>query len=394
MKKRNHYGLTNQNFSQNSYVTLRSDKSIYNENTNSNFISTLIFPIKSNEYSKVALTDFIYTNDISINLGILTINYKPYIENLDLYILPENNKKIQIEIENTWKKLNQINLSYPLEMYKRFYNPATEDDWTMLQRLREHEDDIVKNLNFICNSISKISNLLANTDFNYKVLIFSDEIDSDSSIYTKLITIIDQLNNLKKRKIFEIIFNEKMALFTELFQQMYGAMGKYADRFEKQISINIKNNCDYKEIEEFFINLNLSNCTISSNKNKIKLAFIQNIIFKADAAVFENFKVLITTNSVEFQTPHKLNVIKNFFVYTNIINDDLKFQNNEQLLQIIKADGDDLELVHKNFENPHYLSLNKTYINSIEIQIKDSKDQFVKFSSPPVLKLHFQKIEK
>lgn len=289
MKKRNHYGLTNQNFSQNSYVTLRSDKSIYNENTNSNFISTLIFPIKSNEYSKVALTDFIYTNDISINLGILTINYKPYIENLDLYILPENNKKIQIEIENTWKKLNQINLSYPLEMYKRFYNPATEDDWTMLQRLREHEDDIVKNLNFICNSISKISNLLANTDFNYKVLIFSDEIDSDSSIYTKLITIIDQLNNLKKRKIFEIIFNEKMALFTELFQQMYVAMGKNADRFEKQISINIKNNCDYKEIEEFFINLNLSNCTISSNKNKIKLAFIQNIIFKADAAVFENF---------------------------------------------------------------------------------------------------------
>ncbi len=36
-----------------------------------------------------------------------------------------------------------------------------------------NEDDIVKNLNFICNSISKISNLLANTDFNYKVLIFN-----------------------------------------------------------------------------------------------------------------------------------------------------------------------------------------------------------------------------
>ena len=394
MKMRNRRGLKNPNFLHNKFVTLRNNKEIYSENTNSNFYSDLIFPIEANECSQVALTDFIYTNDISIDLGVLQINYNPFIHNKDQYLLPEHITNIQSEIESTWKEINEINLSYAIEMYTRFYDPATEDDWTMLQRLREHEDDIVKNLNLVCKCISKISSLITREEFTYKVLIFTNEIDSDSSIYIKLINIIDQLNSLKKRQIFEVIFNEKIATFTELFQQLYVAMGKYAMQFEKEIFINIKNNSDFKDIAEFFLNLNLLNCNVTSIKNKIKLSFIQSMNFQVNTIINENFKVVTTNNSIEFQLPQKINAIKTFYVYTNIIKDALKFQNNQQLLQIIKADGDFLEIIHKKFDNPHYLSLNKTYINSVEIQIKDAHDRLINFASTPILKLHFQKIKK
>ena len=70
MKMRNRRGLMNPNFLHNKFVTLRNNKEIYSENTNSNFYSDLIFPIEANECSQVALTDFIYTKDISIDLGV------------------------------------------------------------------------------------------------------------------------------------------------------------------------------------------------------------------------------------------------------------------------------------------------------------------------------------
>ena len=84
-------------FLQNKFVTLKSDKYIYNQNTHSNFIYNLISPIQLTE--QVALTDFIYFNDIDMNLGVLDLKYISFDENEEIYQLPDEikNKRTYIE---------------------------------------------------------------------------------------------------------------------------------------------------------------------------------------------------------------------------------------------------------------------------------------------------------
>ena len=85
--------------------------------------------------------------------------------------------------------------------------------------------------------------------------------------------------------------------------------------------------------------------------------------------------------------------INNLYIYTNIITDEFKYSSFQPLLKIVNLEGKLNDYTHTTFENPHYRKVNKTFINSIEIQIKDSFNHLINFNQKTQLKLHFKNIK-
>jgi hypothetical protein len=90
----------------------------------------------------------------------------------------------------------------------------------------------------------------------------------------------------------------------------------------------------------------------------------------------------------------KKNFLSHFVVFTNIIDDTRVLNQSQPVLKIIKPEGANGDYIEKNYERPHYMPCNKTYINKISIRITDHTFRPVLFCSGPLLiKLHFQKIK-
>lgn len=90
-----------------------------------------------------------------------------------------------------------------------------------------------------------------------------------------------------------------------------------------------------------------------------------------------------------------LNFVKTFLVYTDIICENQAFGKNQELLKIVKVTGNNGDYIEKYFDRPHYIQCNKTYINRINVEIKDNNFNEVKFNSNGLIFiLHFKKINK
>ena len=87
-----------------------------------------------------------------------------------------------------------------------------------------------------------------------------------------------------------------------------------------------------------------------------------------------------------------VNFIHEFFIYTDIIETQIIGNNNLKILQIISRDKKDLIRKEIVFNNPHYVNVNKTFINSINIQIHDKNSNLIDFYSNNkiIIKLHFR----
>jgi hypothetical protein len=89
-----------------------------------------------------------------------------------------------------------------------------------------------------------------------------------------------------------------------------------------------------------------------------------------------------------------VSIVKNYIVYLDIIEAPIVSNRVEQIIKIVKPEGCYKDYISKNFDNPHYIKVNKNIIYKIQVQIKDQNQQFIDFNCGPVtLKLHFRKIK-
>ena len=79
-----------------------------------------------------------------------------------------------------------------------------------------------------------------------------------------------------------------------------------------------------------------------------------------------------------------------FFVYTDIIEDQLVGDSHVKLLRTVPVSGKTGDIVAKSFTNIHYVGLNRSTFQEIEIQITDDVGRNVQFAHGRVtVKLHF-----
>ena len=92
-------------------------------------------------------------------------------------------------------------------------------------------------------------------------------------------------------------------------------------------------------------------------------------------------------------TKLQVNQIKELFIYTNIIENQYVGSQMVRLLKIVYVSGLNGDSITKNFDFPHYLSLDCNYIDNIRIFIRDSDGEKIKFTdnySRVTYKLHFR----
>jgi hypothetical protein len=79
------------------------------------------------------------------------------------------------------------------------------------------------------------------------------------------------------------------------------------------------------------------------------------------------------------------------YVYTDIIQDQLIGDTYGKLLRAVVVDSEYMKTAWNRYDTPHYVKLNKTEINTIQIELRDDSGEQIKFKEGKVVvKLHFR----
>ena len=102
----------------------------------------------------------------------------------------------------------------------------------------------------------------------------------------------------------------------------------------------------------------------------------------ADKRITSNINCSFTPNKITFEINKHISPINNLHIHSNIITDEFRYSSFQPLLKIVNLDGKLNDYTQKTFENPHYRKVNKSFINSIEIQIElsDSFNHLIHFN--------------
>jgi hypothetical protein len=102
-----------------------------------------------------------------------------------------------------------------------------------------------------------------------------------------------------------------------------------------------------------------------------------------------------TGNMLIINAHECISIAKNYLVFLDIIEAPIVFNKHDPIIKIVKPEGAYTDYISKNYDNPHYIKVNKNIIYKIQVQIKDQNHKFINFNSGPVsLKLHFRKIRR
>lgn len=97
------------------------------------------------------------------------------------------------------------------------------------------------------------------------------------------------------------------------------------------------------------------------------------------------------TNVIDCRIDNKIILVHNFFIFCDIISDQIINDQKEKLLKIVTVAGKSFDVINKQYK-PHYIPINKTLISSIHINITDELRSSINFyRGPLILKLHFRK---
>lgn len=88
----------------------------------------------------------------------------------------------------------------------------------------------------------------------------------------------------------------------------------------------------------------------------------------------------------------QMNLVKSFYIFCDVIEDQYLGSRKEKLLKIVKPEGQYSDIVYKDLTKPHYVKVNQNFINTIQIKITDENRDPINFSTVPVIiKLHFER---
>lgn len=377
--KRNPIGLIKNNFSMNSYVNL-SNNDKYPENSNSCFITQLSQPIQLNEESSVALVEINYFNDLSINLGKFLVDFERsntnshYQKEIDLIL--SDFKDVLTSIQKQYDSLISS-----IHYFKHYMNRTTDGEDDMLQSCQA---DIINDIKNLIKCLNDIKDILIDCSFHleFNFIQVSSLIDSFKQ------TLGEPFKFYKfKMQIESLHLDHEINMYEK-------AVSEYLQKSKLEINFVLKNRFTFDDFYDFIISQPIfAKSEIIKSNNKVEFLFRLNFTVIADKLITNNIKCSFTSNKIVFEVNKYISPINNFYIYTNIITDEFKYSSFQPLLKIVNLEGKLNDYTHTTFENPHYRKVNKTFINSIEIQIKDSFNHLINFNQKTQLKLHFKNIK-
>ena len=368
------------------YVTLPSNSSNNNENTQANYTTYLNTPLVLNGRFEVALSEICFSGGFKVNLGSMKfVNpmYNLYAHRTE-FIEFEMTIKNGISIEEFKEKLNEklqtafITIEF-LDRYKLWHLNLSDNVIQISKILSiEKEKSIENNIKPILEVYS-LEGLYVIIDDLYSP--FKALYEAASGIYQggcKWTFEDKQFYEILKSK-FEIIFFECPKEFTN------------SDiKYLKSKMTNLKNE---------FLELEKENLPFFNNGVDI-IAFIPNkspLIYCTGffkAIFFKNESIEPIYKNTVFKVESKINIINYILLYTDIIEDQYYGQQMSQILRVIPLNSNSNKTIETFFENPHYARVRETLINSINIEIRDlfgDPIQFSDFFSYVIVKLHFRK---
>jgi hypothetical protein len=313
------------------YITLQPDTAI-SGNSYSDFVSTLTEPLILNNHY-VALSEFYFPFDFSVQCGYISFS-------IPINFIEEN---YSIEKDDS-VRLNLTNL------FDNFREKIME---ILLFTVKDKTHD----------------QLYAELDYNKKMIIQYLS-DSNNIFSAKCKSIFTLFNTLKSSFYYALAKPNNIDFITQIINQIDAAVDE---------------NFIFKSIDQpiFF--------TMKS-ESKINIPY-----FIHDNELLNCFDIIssyskffkLKAGKIEFLTKK---IVQNFCIYTDIITENQSLNKNQQILKIVKPEGEFGDFVEKYFDRPHYLQCNKTFINRIRIQILDNNSNIVHFNSPGlIIKLHFKK---
>lgn len=112
---------------------------------------------------------------------------------------------------------------------------------------------------------------------------------------------------------------------------------------------------------------------------------LQNIWYKS-----QNDERYIQSGVINDPNP---NFVQSLFIYCDIIDYQYVGDAYVPLLRNVVVDNQYLKTAWVHYDNPHYVSINKSQISTIKVEIRDDTGQKIKFDNGKViLKLHFRPI--
>ena len=352
------------------YVTLPSNSSmeIFPGNTQSNYTTLLQNPIQLDGPYEVALSEISYSSDFNVELGNLVIDNPFYVA----YEVGSQKVNIRIAVNNSLKNsdlCNTINKEIENQIIVNEYN-------RIFNRL--------SGLNKKFSKSSKVIEIII-TKNN---LIIPDTADSvNKEIYEKNNGIYDNTLSLWLfDKTAEELPNEiKNRYITTVPKTSYG-LNYDLTAFEaiKATYNLLKGNVipTFKVIENDSISVEFK------KESKVGFTGLLDNIFRNER------DVLYTQRT--FRIPENIKLINYVLIYTDIIQEQFYGDKLTTNLRTITVHSNLSGDVSTFYENPHYVPVAKTRINTINIQITDLYGNLIHFKdffSYVIIKLHFRKNE-
>lgn len=400
------------------YVTLLANTN-YPNNNNSQFTTELDEPLELQFKYEVAVIDFYYPVNYLINFGSIRVQYNSILDETDQIKKLKIIKKIKDSIDE-----ENITIEEAIEKFKLNLSKdeiiILKSSNSILKKFNLECDDFFKNLKLLSLNFERknLSKILGNCNsfiniYNETELIIDKNIIKYNQFYDleEIISMLDNcikaiksfldLENVKKEfKDQNIIENYKKNILNIISK--YQDLSKkliYIDLSEKKVDENLEFYLEDRiNISDFFEKIQnlLSKYAACSKKGNIIEINMKN---KVDSITFdEKFKNYCISfkeydNKINFKINKLIQYVKNFYISTDIICDELISTSKAPVLKIIKPQGLINDYIENNYDRPQYIPVNKTYINKIQIRITDQNKDLIKFSNTDsiIVKLHFRK---
>ena len=149
------------------------------------------------------------------------------------------------------------------------------------------------------------------------------------------------------------------------------------DKFPGQQPIEISLKDEPKDFKSININVLIEKCSLKF------VGYLADLLHVPD------------TKQFPFQAKFKdiqVNTYESMFIYTDIIDDQIVGDTKAKLLDTLSIKGSRDEVVTIEVENPNYVNVGKSEINSINITLRDSTGSLIHFTkfAKFIVKLHFR----
>ena len=417
-------------FADNFYVSLHSNGSKFPKNTQSNFTTILESPIELIGNYQVALVEISNFSNFSINMG--KISYKnPYFlsgayanraENIEFNLRLENGltlsqfcNKINFEIHNSFVKeeiLYRQKLAYEndknfMDQMQVFNEIKSNVDRPLLNVIKKgpYEYEIIDKIDSLFQNIFKkchghFNELTQRFQFKkidalkdyFQLLIIripTFELNDASTYYLNQAYILKNdsilVDHSSLEKEWTLIDKKEINLKT--LEDIHTNSTKIASQFNAQE--------DLLNANDYFIFLPFLKLL---NSHTIVLETAYEITFNGlISQLINNSDIIETTKKSTsiFNLAPYIQLTKYILVYTNIIEPQFYAERRSSILRTVNLKAQKGENVIF-FDNPQYLNLSQTRINTINIELKDTQGDYIQFNdkfSNIFISLHFRRVK-